>query len=85
MIKRHTAFGNGKNGSENGFAPHQKRFPRGSFSKARQLAYDNYRMKPGTVSAEVRIESRETGNMIASRRLFDDSEAAHPIGEDGNH
>lgn len=26
-------------------------------------------------------ESKETGNMIASRRLFDESEAAHPISE----
>ena len=30
----------------------------------------------------IEAESHETGNMIASRRLFDDSEAAHPIGED---
>lgn len=27
-------------------------------------------------------ESKRTGNMIASRKLFDDSEAAHPITED---
>lgn len=27
-------------------------------------------------------ESKSTGNMIASRRIFDDSEAAHPITED---
>ena len=27
-------------------------------------------------------ESKETGNMIASRRLFDESEAAHPIQEE---
>ena len=27
-------------------------------------------------------ESRRTGNMVASRKLFDDSEAAHPIAEE---
>ena len=27
-------------------------------------------------------ESKRTGNMIASRKLFDDSEAAHPITEE---
>lgn len=27
-------------------------------------------------------ESKKTGNMLASRRIFDDSEAAHPITEE---
>ena len=27
-------------------------------------------------------ESKRTGNMVASRKLFDDSEAAHPITEE---
>ena len=27
-------------------------------------------------------ESKETGNMIASRRIFDDSEKVHPIQEE---
>ena len=30
-------------------------------------------------------ESKRTGNMIASRKLFDDSEAAHPITGEGIH
>lgn len=30
----------------------------------------------------VKRESKESGNMIASRRLFDDSEKAHPIQEE---
>ena len=31
---------------------------------------------------KMKEEAKETGNMIASRRIFDDSEAVHPIKEE---
>lgn len=49
--------------------------------KGRPLPYMPFCYKHPDYWHMISEESRRTGNMVASRKLFDDSEAAHPIAE----
>ena len=50
--------------------------------KGKPLPYMPFRYQHSDYWRIISEESKHTGNMIASRKLFDDSEAAHPITEE---
>ena len=50
--------------------------------KGKPLPYMPFRYQHPDYWRIISEESKRTGNMIASRKLFDDSEAAHPITEE---